>query len=204
MCERVVASMEVDPNVILLSPVPRSSLKVIDDSTNSAADNLGEIAKAFKATIVEDVRPAFSGEIPSSFEVSSFVHAKINWKETLTTQIFKEDVPRLKMEKVKVVVKVDDEREIQISMGRVSEHESHHYYDDSADIGGFSDTHPFKRKSSIVVIGRGMAEIAVAHALHDVSFQVVLLESRDRIVGRVCTDYSFGFPIDLVHHGCME
>lgn len=28
-------------------------------------------------------------------------------------------------------------------------------------------------------------------------FQVVVLESRDRIGGRVYTDYSFGFPIDL-------
>lgn len=53
--ERVVASMEVDHNEILLPPVSRSSLKVVDDSTNSA-DNLGEIAKAFKATIMEDVR----------------------------------------------------------------------------------------------------------------------------------------------------
>ena len=27
--------------------------------------------------------------------------------------------------------------------------------------------------------------------------QVVLLESRDRIGGRIHTDYSFGFPVDL-------
>lgn len=42
-----------------------------------------------------------------------------------------------------------------------------------------------------------MAGIAAARALHDASFQVVLLESRDRIGGRVHTDYSFGFPVDL-------
>jgi phytoene dehydrogenase-like protein len=29
------------------------------------------------------------------------------------------------------------------------------------------------------------------------TFQVILLESRDRIGGRVHTDYSFGFPVDL-------
>ena len=29
------------------------------------------------------------------------------------------------------------------------------------------------------------------------SFQVTVLESRDRIGGRVHTDYSFGFPVDL-------
>ncbi|XP_062150183.1 polyamine oxidase 2-like isoform X2 [Alnus glutinosa] len=37
---------------------------------------------------------------------------------------------------------------------------------------------------------------------------VVLLESRDRIGGRVYTDYSFGFPIDLgaswLHGVCKE
>ncbi|XP_014490316.1 probable polyamine oxidase 2 isoform X3 [Vigna radiata var. radiata] len=42
-----------------------------------------------------------------------------------------------------------------------------------------------------------MAGIAAARALHDASFQVVLLESRERIGGRIHTDYSFGFPVDL-------
>jgi polyamine oxidase len=41
-----------------------------------------------------------------------------------------------------------------------------------------------------------------------VSFQVVLLESRDRIGGRIHTDYSFGFPVDLgaswLHGVCEE
>ncbi|KAM2227663.1 hypothetical protein ACFXTI_014445 [Malus domestica] len=40
------------------------------------------------------------------------------------------------------------------------------------------------------------------------SVHVVLLESRDRLGGRVCTDYSFGFPIDLgaswLHGVCKE
>lgn len=27
--------------------------------------------------------------------------------------------------------------------------------------------------------------------------QVTVLESRNRIGGRVCTDYSFGFPVDM-------
>ncbi|XP_041009581.1 polyamine oxidase 2-like [Juglans microcarpa x Juglans regia] len=54
-----------------------------------------------------------------------------------------------------------------------------------------------ERKPSVIVIGGGMAGIAAARALHDASFQVVLLESRDRIGGRVFTDYSFGFPVDL-------
>ncbi|KAJ4980405.1 hypothetical protein NE237_031242 [Protea cynaroides] len=68
-----------------------------------------------------------------------------------------------------------------------------------------------KRQSyspSVIVIGGGFAGIAAARALHDASFQVVLLESRDRIGGRVYTDYSFGFPVDMgaswLHGVCKE
>nr|XP_043607707.1 polyamine oxidase 2-like [Erigeron canadensis] len=50
---------------------------------------------------------------------------------------------------------------------------------------------------SVIVIGGGFAGIAAARALYDASFRVIVLESRDRIGGRVCTDYSFGFPVDL-------
>ncbi|XP_073312980.1 polyamine oxidase 2-like isoform X1 [Primulina huaijiensis] len=61
---------------------------------------------------------------------------------------------------------------------------------------------------SVIVIGAGFAGIAAARALHDASFQVTLLESRDRIGGRVHTDYSFGFPVDLgaswLHGVCKE
>ncbi|KAK7333691.1 hypothetical protein VNO80_30468 [Phaseolus coccineus] len=53
------------------------------------------------------------------------------------------------------------------------------------------------RSPSVIVVGGGMAGVAAARALHDASFQVVLLESRDRIGGRIHTDYSFGFPVDL-------
>ncbi|XVE86233.1 hypothetical protein DITRI_Ditri18aG0019000 [Diplodiscus trichospermus] len=53
------------------------------------------------------------------------------------------------------------------------------------------------RSPSVIVIGAGMAGVAAAHALHEASFQVTVLESRDRIGGRVHTDYSFGFPVDL-------
>ncbi|KAJ9549263.1 hypothetical protein OSB04_021806 [Centaurea solstitialis] len=61
---------------------------------------------------------------------------------------------------------------------------------------------------SVIVIGGGFAGIAAARALYDASFRVVLLESRERIGGRVCTDYSFGFPVDLgaswLHGVCKE
>ncbi|KAH9770519.1 polyamine oxidase 2 [Citrus sinensis] len=64
------------------------------------------------------------------------------------------------------------------------------------------------RSPSVIVIGAGMAGVAAARALHDASFKVVLLESRDRVGGRVHTDYSFGFPVDLgaswLHGVCQE
>ncbi|MCL7033740.1 hypothetical protein MKW94_011695 [Papaver nudicaule] len=61
---------------------------------------------------------------------------------------------------------------------------------------------------SVIVIGGGFAGISAARALHDASIQVVLLESRDRLGGRVYTDYSFGFPVDMgaswLHGVCKE
>ncbi|CAH9072906.1 unnamed protein product [Cuscuta epithymum] len=61
---------------------------------------------------------------------------------------------------------------------------------------------------SVIVIGAGFAGLAAARALYDASFQVVVLESRDRIGGRAHTDYTFGFPVDLgaswLHGVCDE
>jgi polyamine oxidase len=75
---------------------------------------------------------------------------------------------------------------------------------------------------SVIVIGGGISGTAAARILHDASFkviisnameciqvmdnilsyyhhfvQVVLLESRDRLGGRIHTDYSFGCPVDM-------
>ncbi|KAG6527592.1 hypothetical protein ZIOFF_009715 [Zingiber officinale] len=64
------------------------------------------------------------------------------------------------------------------------------------------------RSPSAIVIGGGFAGIAAPHALKNAAFQVVLLESQDRIGGRVHTDYSFGFPVDMgaawLHGVCNE
>ncbi|XP_072994165.1 polyamine oxidase 3-like isoform X2 [Typha latifolia] len=61
---------------------------------------------------------------------------------------------------------------------------------------------------SVIVIGGGFAGLAAARALKNASFQVVLLESRDRLGGRAYTDYSFGFPVDIgaswLHGVCEE
>uniref|UniRef100_A0A7C9DB19 Amine oxidase domain-containing protein n=1 Tax=Opuntia streptacantha TaxID=393608 RepID=A0A7C9DB19_OPUST len=61
---------------------------------------------------------------------------------------------------------------------------------------------------SVIVIGAGFGGIAAARALYDASIQVTVLEARDRVGGRVCTDYTFGFPVDLgaswLHGVCNE
>jgi polyamine oxidase len=58
------------------------------------------------------------------------------------------------------------------------------------------------------VIGGGISGVAAARALSNSSFKVTVLESRDRIGGRVHTDYSFGCPIDMgaswLHGVCNE
>ncbi|PWA74707.1 polyamine oxidase 2 [Artemisia annua] len=77
------------------------------------------------------------------------------------------------------------------------------------DLICYSNVEPTHSASpSVIVIGSGFAGISAARALHDASFQVTVLESRNRVGGRVCTDYSFGFPVDLgaswLHGVCNE
>ncbi|KAJ0042625.1 hypothetical protein Pint_18295 [Pistacia integerrima] len=50
---------------------------------------------------------------------------------------------------------------------------------------------------SVIVIGAGISGLAAARVLSEASFKVILLESRDRLGGRIHTDYSFGFPVDM-------
>ncbi|TXG69898.1 hypothetical protein EZV62_004833 [Acer yangbiense] len=50
---------------------------------------------------------------------------------------------------------------------------------------------------SVIVIGGGISGLAAARVLYDASFKVMLLESRDRLGGRIHTDYSFGCPVDM-------
>ncbi|PIA64072.1 hypothetical protein AQUCO_00201398v1 [Aquilegia coerulea] len=61
---------------------------------------------------------------------------------------------------------------------------------------------------SVIVIGGGISGIAAARALRNASFKVVLLESRDRLGGRIHTDYTFGCPVDMgaswLHGVCNE
>ncbi|KAI5683816.1 hypothetical protein M9H77_05044 [Catharanthus roseus] len=63
-------------------------------------------------------------------------------------------------------------------------------------------------RPSVIVIGGGISGVAAAKVLQNASFKVVLLESRDRIGGRIHTDYSFGCPVDMgaswLHGVCNE
>lgn len=54
-----------------------------------------------------------------------------------------------------------------------------------------------QRRQSVIVIGGGISGVAAAHILRRAGFKVVLLESRDRLGGRIHTDYTFGFPVDM-------
>jgi monoamine oxidase len=49
----------------------------------------------------------------------------------------------------------------------------------------------------VVVIGAGMAGLMSAKLLKDSGLKVVVLEARDRSGGRVFTDHSTGFPVEL-------
>jgi monoamine oxidase len=48
----------------------------------------------------------------------------------------------------------------------------------------------------VIVVGAGIAGIAAARALEDDGFDVVILESRNRVGGRIWTDTSWDIPLD--------
>ena len=54
-----------------------------------------------------------------------------------------------------------------------------------------------KKKSNILIIGAGIAGLAACSVLSKRGFDVTILEARDRIGGRIWTDYSLGIPFDL-------
>ncbi|CAA7391166.1 unnamed protein product [Spirodela intermedia] len=70
---------------------------------------------------------------------------------------------------------------------------------ENLDIDGtfISDIERQKTLPSVIVIGGGISGIAAARALQNSAFKVILLESRNRLGGRVHTDYSFGCPVDM-------
>jgi monoamine oxidase len=48
----------------------------------------------------------------------------------------------------------------------------------------------------VIIVGAGIAGIAAANMLEDEGFDVVVLESRTRVGGRIWTDTSWGIPLD--------
>lgn len=54
-----------------------------------------------------------------------------------------------------------------------------------------------KSKNIILVIGAGVSGLAAARELQSSGFEVIVLEGRDRIGGRIYTNQDWGFPIDL-------
>jgi len=51
--------------------------------------------------------------------------------------------------------------------------------------------------SRVLVVGAGLAGLAAANALTSTGVDVVIWEARDRVGGRIKTDYSLGFPAEL-------
>src|SRR5690242_4592029 len=61
-----------------------------------------------------------------------------------------------------------------------------------------------KENGKILVIGAGISGLAAASRLRARGFEVTVLEARGRIGGRIWTDRSSGYPLDLgasVIHG---
>ena len=51
--------------------------------------------------------------------------------------------------------------------------------------------------TDVIVIGAGAAGLATARELSAAGLKVLVLEARDRIGGRIYTDHSLGFPVEL-------
>jgi len=51
-------------------------------------------------------------------------------------------------------------------------------------------------KPKIIIIGAGIAGLVACHYLKQSGFDVVILEARNRVGGRIHTDFSLGFPVN--------
>lgn len=60
------------------------------------------------------------------------------------------------------------------------------------------------KKLDVLVVGAGISGLAAAHMLGKNGFTVTVLEARDRIGGRIWTDYEKGILQSWEHPGCTE
>jgi len=59
-------------------------------------------------------------------------------------------------------------------------------------------------KTQVVVVGAGIAGLAAAKDLQESGYEVTVLEARDRIGGRIYTDRSLGFPLEIIMIGILN
>jgi hypothetical protein len=75
------------------------------------------------------------------------------------------------------------------------------------EAGDVADDERTKLAVRVIVIGSGPSGLMAASRLQEAGFEVVVLEARQRIGGRVCTKTFGGFPVDYgatFVHGCDE
>ena len=53
------------------------------------------------------------------------------------------------------------------------------------------------RQERVIVVGAGMAGLVAAYDLREEGYDVTVLEARERVGGRMCTDRSLGAAIDM-------
>ncbi|MGC5326209.1 flavin monoamine oxidase family protein [Brevibacillus sp. SYSU BS000544] len=58
-------------------------------------------------------------------------------------------------------------------------------------------THPIPDNLDVIVIGAGVSGLAAAHTLQSHGLNALVLEARDRVGGRIWTDYTSETPFDL-------